>query len=253
VSGESPSVSTGSLPPDVTFRSWRSSVLVAMSTYVFLFIAAAFPVAMTSASLWVLAAIPVPFTAWIAGRLSVGLGSDEVVIVNPLRTHRLRTVTAAMPADRGPRGSAGCIVFNDANGRSIPAWAMSLFHASPANNVVTSSVAAWARAYGSRQGVEVQLDPNYRAPETVRRERYARVRAETSLIDPLESIGTVRNAFVSGLLYSIVTSSEGFKVVADSEDGARLYESVDYPTLAAAVSAAREQIANRVANPHADR
>jgi hypothetical protein len=73
------------------------------------------------------------------------------------------------------------------------------------------------------------------------------------LIDPLESIGTVRNAFVSGLLYSIVTSSEGFKVVADSEDGARLYESVDYPTLAAAVSAAREQIANRVANPHADR
>jgi hypothetical protein len=111
-----------------------------MSTYVSLFIAAAFPVAMTSASLWVLAAIPVPFTAWIAGRLSV---------------------TAAMPADRGPRGSAGCIVFNDSEGRSIPAWAMSLFHASPANDEVTSSVAAWARAYGSRRGVEVQLDPSY--------------------------------------------------------------------------------------------
>jgi hypothetical protein len=51
------------------------------------------------------------------------------------------------------------------------------------------------------------------------------------LIDGSQSIGTVRSAFADGLLYSIVTSSEGFKVVADSEDGARLYASIDYPNL----------------------
>ncbi len=72
------------------------------------------------------------------------------------------------------------------------------------------------------------------------------------MVDPLESIGTVRKAFVGGLLYSIVTSPGGFKIVADSEDGVRSHEPVDYPTLDAAVAAARRLIADLIASPQAD-
>ena len=253
LSGEHLSGANADRPVEVMFRSWRASASVALETYVYLFIGAAFPMALASAPLALIAAVPVPLAAWMSWRLSVELGADGVIIRNPLRTYRLRSITAAVPAeDRGPRGSVGCIVFRDSEGRTVPAWAMSLFHASPANDRVTSCVASWAQSYGSRHGVEVQLDPNHEDPEAVRPEHYARVRRETSVMDPLESIGTVRKAFVGGLLYSIVTSPGGFKIVADSKDGVRSHESVVYPTLDAAVTAARRQIVDRIANLQAD-
>ncbi len=232
---------------------WGRCAAANLEVHFYLFLGVAFPMALMSAPLALIAAVPLPLTAWLSWRLSVVLRADEVIIRNPLRTHRLRSITAAVPAEnRGPRYSVGCIVFRDSEGRTVPAWAMSLFHASPANDRVTWCVTTWAHGYGSRHGVEVQLDPNYRDPEAVRRERDARVRSETSMVDPLESIGTVRKAFVGGLLYSIVTSPGGFKIVADSEDGVRSHEPVDYPTLDAAVAAARRLIADLIASPQAD-
>lgn len=253
MSGEHHSGANTDRPVGVTFRSLRASTFVALEMYVYLFIAAAFPMALLSAPLALLAAVPVPSTAWMVWRLSVELGADGVIVRNPLRTYRLQVITAAVPTEsRGPRGSVGCIVFKDAEGKTVPAWAMALFHASPDNEKVRWCVASWAQSYGSRHGIEVQLDPNHRDPEAVRREHYAKIRAETSLIDPLESIGTVRKAFAGDLLYSVVTSPGGFKIVADLEDGVRSYESVVYSTLYEAVAAARQMIADRIANPQAD-
>ena len=253
LSGEHHSGANTDRSVGVTFRSFRASAFVALEMYVYLFIAAAFPMAMLSAPLALLVAVPVPPAAWMSWRLSVELGADDVIVRNPLRTHRLQVITAAVPTDgRGPRGSVGCIVFRDAEGRAVPAWAMALFHASPVNERVRWCVTSWAQSYGSRHGVEVQLDPNHRDPEAVRREHYAKIRAEMSFIDPLESIGTVRTAFAGDLLYSIITSPGGFRIVADLEDGRRSYESVVYSTLGEAVAAARQVIADRIANPQAD-
>jgi hypothetical protein len=126
-------------------------------------------------------------------------------------------------------------------------WSRGLRHERPTASTerLSACLRTWASECRERCGVEVQLDPNYRDPDAYRRERFATVRNQMSLTDPVESMRAVRKALVGSILISVRPTADGFRVYVDAEDGSQVFESMDYPTMEAAILVAIGEIARR--------
>ncbi len=92
-------------------------------------------------------------------------------------------------------------------------------------------------------------DPSWARINSRRRNRVVDVRRTMSLDDPVESMRSMRKAFVGSVLISVRPMADGFRVYVEADDRSLVSESIEYPTLQPAIDAALVEIAKRRQRP----
>jgi hypothetical protein len=150
------------------------------------------------------------------------------------------------PDEWGGRWGSSGVQLVLADHRVVPIIESTSFRASHAQRWAVALVQLVRAADRPEQrDIEVQLHPTPTSPKEHTRQRVAFARDHMSLTDPAESLRTVRRALVGTSLISVRPTFDGFRVYVEADDGSKVSESEDYPTMELAIEAAIAEVSRR--------